>query len=470
MKDKKTFKFIILPIFIFYSLLFLCGNVFALEITDYPRIPMLPELSRDSDLGDYVGYIFGLLTYAAGIVAVISFAIGSIQLIMSASNPSLAKEAKDRMKGSLLGLVLTLSAVVILQTINPSLVETTLQPLQGVDGIYYTNGSKLKPAPNSQPNTENSPEDYSAIYYKCDLNSAPILLLWRFPNKNFDYSNGADVIRMKCGDVVSISGFGSFKMDYETAGIYFCLNGCGDEGLCSGYMSNVNKLSGGLEDPFKGKIGGIRIVNDLDRPLFYGVIGHAQPDLESGGTCTPYGISLKESECIPVNIPVFSADIFVWNKNDPDSSGDGISFFEQTYGWDADVESGIFNVSKTTINNISSTDGVFTQNADTMIFDYTGVKSLQANYCNSSAYSSCNSAQGVASNGECCLCPAFRDCPKSIRIKGDYLVALYSYGIYNGGQALNCITFSKKDIENLDAYDYIKSGNKINYVNVIPIK
>src|SRR3989344_5618632 len=132
----QKFKKYTLFIFIILLLLGSASFVFALEAR-YPRVPGLPAVTGTSELGDYIGYFFGLGMYLAGVLAVVSFAVGAIQLIMAASSPEMEKEGKDRMKGSLLGLFLTLSAFIILQTINPSFITPSLTPLPGVEGIFY---------------------------------------------------------------------------------------------------------------------------------------------------------------------------------------------------------------------------------------------------------------------------------------------------------------------------------------------
>jgi len=173
------------------------SSVFALE-AKYPVIPMLPPVTDDSDLSDYVGYFFGLAMYIAGILAVISFTIGAIQVIASASSPEAEKDGKDRMKGAVLGLVLTLSAFVILQTINPEFITPTLTPLPGVAGIFYTKGDleDLKAAPMEEtnvPGSETIKKGYDKIYYKCaegaDPFKVPPLLIWKFPQPGLEEGN-----------------------------------------------------------------------------------------------------------------------------------------------------------------------------------------------------------------------------------------------------------------------------------------
>jgi len=446
----------------------------ALEVSDYPKIPGLPELTTTSDLSDYVGYIFGIITYMAGAIAVISFAVGAVQLILSASSPSLAGEAKERMKGSILGLILTLSAIVILKTINPAIINTTLTPLPGVDGIYYTNGQSDKSAPESA-DTSSIPEGYKTLVYRCsNSNIAPTLLVWVFANKSLDYSGGASTLRITCGGTVPFGSAGSFKTAYETPGIYFCLDGCSGD-MCQGYMSGANtSLQEELSSPFKGNIKGVRIVNNIVNPNeyyvdpseYYGAIFHKEIGLENGGECTAPIISTKNTSCQTVNISAFSADIFQWNKNDPDSSGDGITFYSEPYGWNADVQSGQADITKEEIKKAGN--NIFVEDADIIEFDYSYVESEEALFCDGN-YPSC-SAQNAGD--ECCPCTNFKECPGSMQIKGDYLVGLYSYVKDEKGNKTNrlyCQTFDD-DVETLDTYDYVQPGSDIEYVNIIPVK
>ncbi|RZN42892.1 MAG: hypothetical protein EFT35_01515 [Methanophagales archaeon ANME-1-THS] len=60
--------------------------------------------------------------------------IGAIQFTASAALPSARSEAKDRMTGAILGLLLLFATYVILNTINPELV----MPGLGLSGKYGT--------------------------------------------------------------------------------------------------------------------------------------------------------------------------------------------------------------------------------------------------------------------------------------------------------------------------------------------
>jgi len=95
--------------FVFILLVFLSSSsfVFALE-TIYPDLTFLglPSMADDPKLQDYVSYFFGLGIIAAVILALISMTIGFIQMMYP--SPETHKDAVDRVKGSILGLILTL--------------------------------------------------------------------------------------------------------------------------------------------------------------------------------------------------------------------------------------------------------------------------------------------------------------------------------------------------------------------------
>jgi len=108
--------------------------------------------SSGSCLPAYVSFIFSWLIGLAGTIAVISFAIGAVGFMISGDNPELASSSKDRMKGAILGAVLTLASYLIIITINPALKNLNLTPLEEVTlpaiptppGVYYFSDSGCK--------------------------------------------------------------------------------------------------------------------------------------------------------------------------------------------------------------------------------------------------------------------------------------------------------------------------------------
>lgn len=412
----------------------------ALEIRDYPTIPGLisPSACTGRDcLSVFIAYWFGLLIYLAGALALISFTIGAVSLIASAENPSARGEAIDRIKGAILGLVLTIASFVIIHTINPTLITPALAPLPGVDGVFYTNGSENKPAPIAEADTANIPAGYNRLVYIC--NSGPALLVWQFPKTDFrdedDYPN-TNVQRLECNKGgITVSG-GSFRMAFETPGVYYYL-----KESCSGFMSDVNLSSGQLEAPFKDKVKSIKIINNIPNNVRYVAIFHDNDDNTKAGPCTaPLLINdINKSDACLAGIPVSSSvDIFNWNAKTPETSGQGVDFYSEPWGQSIGARAGKYSLDKSVIKNY------WNDSAQKLTFDYTKVNRPDK-------YKQ--------------LYPNFSQHPGSININGSYLAVLNA----SSGQERYCQVFSKS-INNLNEIEFIATKNKIDTINILPIK
>jgi hypothetical protein len=438
----KHYKF---AFFVFLLLVFLSNSsfVFALE-TIYPDLTFLnlPLITDSSPIEHYVSYFFGLGIIAAVILALISMTIGFIQMMYP--SPETHKDAVDRVKGSVLGLVLTLSAFIILRTINLSLVAPTTTPLTAGAGIFYTNGQDLKPAAPSG-NTSSIPPGFTNITYRC--NSGPALLIWKFPQENLTGYENTVVDRITCGNTSSLNGVASFKVAYEKPGIYYCLGGCNGD-FCKGYMSQENLVSGELPEPFKNNIQSVLFVNDLSKDIIYSAIFHQQNDPTRGGICSvPMGAN-KERVCInlskkddPItpeneNFPISSVSIYQWNFKTPESSGDGIEFYSEPFGWNSGAKAGKNFINKSVIKNFWNS---WTIN---LFFNYDNVdrpEEYKKSYTN------------------------FRERSGSIRVKGSYVVAIYSE------QNSYCQVFYA-DVPNLNEMEFVAKKNVLDSVFVIPTK
>lgn len=429
--------------------LFSANFAFALEVT-YPNIPFLPKIDQYSKLPQYISYFFGLAIYLSGILALISFAVGAIQLIMSAENPENASNAKDRMKGSILGLVLTLSAFIILRTINPVLVTPSLTSLGEVAGIYLTNGTDTIPVSMEVADTSTIPDGYNKIIYKCAANAySPPLLIWVFPNINFQ-GNEADyfdieTLKLDCEHTIAWGSFKSFKIAFQTPGVYYCLEKCSNN-WCSGYMSGANVSSGELSAPFKDNVKSIVFVNNPAEDHTYGVIFHNINDPKRGGICShPIGADAPSDSniyCKPNEYNVSSsADIFLWNITVPKTSGKGVDFYSKPFGWNSGTNAGMYSIDE----NLRSFPFV-TDDVSNLIFDYNDV-SEDPKYKET--------------------CKTFLNCPGSIRIKGNYLVGLWSQVDKEGNQY--CQTFYE-DVPNLKKIEFTAAKNILKYFYIIPIK
>ena len=494
-KNKKYLLLVFLVVFVFLS----AGYAHALEITSYPNIPGLksPQSCAGSDcLPTYIAYWFGLLVYIAGVLAVISFVVGAVQLI----SPSVEvhKSATDRMKGAVLGLVLTVSAFIILQTINPTFITPTLTPLPGVPGIFYYNGTEKKPVSMLVDDTASRPIGFNSVLYDCtgkgegSGGTGPALLIWEFPkaflqaNDN-DYG-GIKVKRVTCGGVESIASLGSFNMDYESSGVYYCFGGCNGD-MCSGMMTGVNTASQDNigQDRGAGRIGGVRIVGN------YGVIFHNATGLANGGFCNSPIVNTDDGgRCLNVEKPKYTSAVDIFRLNQESGvSGDGVTFYSEPHGWDAGQEAGYLEVHDDEIT-FPYGDTLESKKA---CFDYTNVNQPDS-YKYKCSESNCHPEWSEESGTGCSSTAreTFQDSPGSIRIKGHYLVALYSKkGSGNecqttdpnqsgycagGGTCVNnictyagndedlssrskgelyCLTFTK-NAENLDAKSFLEPG------------
>ncbi len=74
-------------------------------------------------LGNYVNAIFKIGIGLAGVFAVLMIVIGGVQYIGGAANPSARSEAKGKITNAIFGLLLALSAWLILYIINPDLLK-----------------------------------------------------------------------------------------------------------------------------------------------------------------------------------------------------------------------------------------------------------------------------------------------------------------------------------------------------------
>jgi len=503
-------KYLLLPVFLLFFLFLGASHALALEITKYPNIPGLITPSADCTsgcLGTYAAYWFGVLVYIAGIISLISFTIGAVTLIISADNAGLAGEGKDRMKGAILGLILTVASFIIIRTINPVLITPTLTPLPNVQGVYYIKGSERRPVAsvvNGVLQEQAIKDGFTSITYDCapGTNGQPALLIWEFSNPGLEtgnnLSNDVKIVRKNCGQTEPVSGLGSFSMAFETPGVYYCLGGC-SENLCQGYMSSaITASQDQISGAFNGNVGAVRIVNDLSGN-YYGVIFHGTPDLKKGGICSPPIVNPSKfvANCYPIgNMNAAAADIFTVNNVNP---GNGVDFYSKPNGQDSingNLEAGFYSVTKEEINSATAQNGYFAEPMNQMCFNYKDVDVPDAyiRTCSSTdkqcgatnSYScdngclegeECDELTGICADSltgqDLCsnnACTSFQDCQGSIDIKGHYLVGIYSQ---NASGKTYCQTFTDPIVPNLQVQNIVAAGTDIgaekkNFVYIIP--
>lgn len=117
-------------------ILFICALFFFVfpqvnAETTYKLLAPLPggsnELPAEGGFSIYARELFWFLLSAAGVLALLMLVIGGVEYVGSAGNTSLLGDAKGRITNALLGLLLALTSWLILNTINPDLVDSTLE-------------------------------------------------------------------------------------------------------------------------------------------------------------------------------------------------------------------------------------------------------------------------------------------------------------------------------------------------------
>jgi len=94
-----------------------------------------------SDFGNYISQFYIWFARAAGIFAAVMIVFAGFQWIFAQGNASKIESAKSTMNGALIGLVLTIGAYLLLNTINPDLVHFNLLRLTNISkttlsGLY----------------------------------------------------------------------------------------------------------------------------------------------------------------------------------------------------------------------------------------------------------------------------------------------------------------------------------------------
>ena len=286
-----------------YSLIFLIIVVLSILSSGFccareVEVP-LPGLGDDADLLDYIRYLFNFGMTIAGILALIALIMGGVRYLTSAGNPDAMGDAKKRIIGGILGLVILLSSYLILTTINPELKIVYVVPLEEIPGIHLTCIKWPNVVDIGRQDDVYSRDDLedrlgvdvvAKIRYECPKIFNPDtgnleakgadLIIYLYAVSGWDglYS----IKRLRCGEDTDIQGFGdiSWKYYYEIPGIYFYSksDNCDDPTPFAVDFIRPPKFFGASTD-FAGAIAkSVRIVNDIDKNLAYGaILGRSWP-------------------------------------------------------------------------------------------------------------------------------------------------------------------------------------------------
>lgn len=159
---KKIILITLLIIFAFVALVAVFGfaeSALAQDTTTsrdnlgYTPLEALPGVSDwDGTLSGYLNRMFSLFIGICAVLAVLMIVISGFQYMTSGDSESARKEAKSRITGALLGLLIALSSVLILQTINPDLLDFDLK-LKNIPGGRGGSTGGLPPSTDPIPTT-----------------------------------------------------------------------------------------------------------------------------------------------------------------------------------------------------------------------------------------------------------------------------------------------------------------------------
>lgn len=400
-----------------------------------------------------------------GSLALLSFLYGALRYMTSAGGAGTG-EGKDRMIGSLLGIILIVSSWLLTKTINPQLINLDLTPLPPGAGIFLVGSSSLPKAvmPLEVPDISSTfKQGYKNISYECVKGSEselPNLLIWYYK------TNGtAQTFRIRCGQKHPISSSGGYVLGFETNGVYLFSNGdCSTEGA----MSNAFTTSQSpLPENWQGRVKSVRIVayfGKYDPAMGIGILFHQSRIVRDGGECqTGIYDALMLEKCVKWNeigFPAYSLDIFTIPR-DTKLAGKGVTFFAKNSGELQTQQSGFFNVTQDDLAKYENTHNeVWNMKASDIRFSYVNVAQPAGENCPADPN---NTSTPPASLN--CPCPNFEKCHKgSIQVKGDYLVVLFSKRQANNpsgsaGSSAFCQSFIR-DVENLGTESFIKPGNE----------
>ena len=141
----------IIKFFLIISLSFFFSPLFVFAQEEKEAVTFIPQVTIPgstfiastsvvmggslSTIGEYIKAIYNYLILLVGLVAVIASMVGGVIWLTAAGNTAKISTAKSWIGGSLTGLVLALSAYLILKTINPNLTDFRDQNIASIGEI-----------------------------------------------------------------------------------------------------------------------------------------------------------------------------------------------------------------------------------------------------------------------------------------------------------------------------------------------
>jgi len=300
----------------------LANEVFYPRLLGAPDIncaPSPPGPTCTISVADYAAYFFVLAIYLAGIIGVVSIAFAGVTILINAGSPSAVGAARERIIGSILGIVILMCSFIILRTINPDLIT----PKTGggildstVYGVYlrwsttpsidHPDGYLYNTAPVAMPNTAQAEIQIGAqLYYYCPptTTNPKTLLVWLYDGSDYQDGGNSGTAELHCNQAIVVDQAASYQWKWKEAGVYFYATND-----CTGISSDVQKVDGPIQ-PFDAAdsipVGSMKIVSGATADSKYGVVlteGNIDENSIASGECSqPYvNLTQGDSECIPM--------------------------------------------------------------------------------------------------------------------------------------------------------------------------
>ncbi|MBI2004660.1 hypothetical protein HYS79_00685 [Patescibacteria group bacterium] len=115
----------------------------------------IDESGKPGSFGSLLNGVFRILISLGGLVAVLALVIGGITYMVS-DIADKKEQARKRISGALWGLLILISSVLILQTINPQLLNFNFGPSGNAGGAATTNTSATQTNSTSNTTVESS--------------------------------------------------------------------------------------------------------------------------------------------------------------------------------------------------------------------------------------------------------------------------------------------------------------------------
>jgi len=253
---KKLFFIILVAIFINTIL---AGVAVAqprdLEI-DYPSFNLLQAPTTVKTLlPNYVKYIIVFGIAASGLIIFGSLLYAGFLYMTSSGNPATLKDSRSRMLSSFLGIIILLSSYLILNTINPNLIELKIERANTGGAVFIDSGAKQY---ETMTNVPDFSETGISAPVRVEFLGEGLEVVPCLNKNNFDRSN-CEVI------YPTITVNGSFPSNAKAAKLIWKIPGVYlyDQTNYRGEIRVYNTSSGSL-DQFNNKAESVSILNFVD--------------------------------------------------------------------------------------------------------------------------------------------------------------------------------------------------------------